>query len=128
MPTSSRTSAGWRSAATSASNSGARLNAIEGGRVHAHREYADAHSPVLPAQPIDVRRDAETQERCRREVPDVSGCVKADHVGAQKPAQQLIAERQRAEHIGRRERDVVKVADGRLGSRSRIMRGTSISW
>ena len=85
MPTSRRTSAGWRSASTSARSSGVAAQSIEGGRVHTHREHPDAHSPVVPAQPIDVRRDAETQERCRREVPDVSGGVKADHVGAQKP-------------------------------------------
>lgn len=41
--------------------------------------------------------------------------MEADQVGAEEPAQHLVAPREHAKHVRRRERDVQEEPDGRVG-------------
>ena len=72
-------------------------------------------SRPLVAYPVDVRGLAEHALHRGDEVAHVRRGVKADEVGAQQPFEDGFAVRQRAEHLGRRERDVQEEADLRVG-------------
>jgi hypothetical protein len=84
--------------------------------IDAHREGPEPDLPRADADTVALGRDAEHAQERRREVAQVRRRVKADEVRAEESLENLLAERQRAEHLGGGKRNVEEVADADFGN------------